>query len=284
MESSEGVTLPSSAKPLQSLKVNGKYAGRLRKFSDNWEKITTDSFILRCVQGYSLPFTRIPTQRKIPRPKQFTNIELSKVKESIQELLLKNAIQKCKSKKNQFISSYFLVSKPNHTFRFILNLKALNKFISPPHFKLEDYRSVKNLISQDVFMASIDLKDAYFLIPINKKHRKYLRFIFEKQMYEFRCVPFGLNTAPFLFTKIMKPVIKHLRAKGLMSINYLDDFLLLGSTKHECLANVMATISLLESLGFLINDEKSNLIPARSCKYLGFLFDSQEMTIKLPLP
>lgn len=132
-------------------------------------------------------------------------------------------------------------------------------------------------------MASIDLKDAYFLIPVHKKHRKYLRFIFEGKLYEFCCVPFGLNTAPFLFTKIIKPLIKHLRSKGFLSINYLDDFLLLGSTRQECLKNVITTISLLESLGFIINYDKSSLIPNSSCKYLGFLFDSKEMTIKLPL-
>lgn len=83
-----------------------------------------------------------------------------------------DAIQECQPKKRQFISSYFVVPKLNNDFRFILNLKALNEFISPPHFKLEDYRSVKNIISKNLFMASIDLKDAYFVIPINKKYRK----------------------------------------------------------------------------------------------------------------
>lgn len=56
----------------------------------------------------------------------------------IEKLLGKNAIEKCTKVENQFISSYFLVPKLDGTQRFILNLKGLNKFIEPPHFKMED--------------------------------------------------------------------------------------------------------------------------------------------------
>lgn len=131
-------------------------------------------------------------------------------------------------------------------------------------------------------MATLDLKDAYSLIPIAESHRKYLRFIFNKQIYQFNCLPFGLNCAPLLFTKIMKPVLSMLRSKGWISVIYLDDFLLMGKTPLECRNNVSATISLLESLGFIINYNKSSIIPSRKCKYLGFVYNSEAMTVELP--
>lgn len=80
--------------------------------------------------------------------------------------------------------------------RFILNLKELNKFIQCSHFKLEDYRSAQNIIFKNYYMASIDLQDAYFLIPIYKSHKKYLRFSLNGNLYEFSCLPFRLNAAP----------------------------------------------------------------------------------------
>ncbi|XP_071578072.1 uncharacterized protein [Temnothorax nylanderi] len=93
----------------------------------------------------------------------------------LQEL---GAIESCTPCKSQFISTYFLVDKPNGDKRFILNLKKLNKFIKPPHFKLEDIRTAVKLISPGCFMAKLDLKDAYFLVPVHHQDRKFLRFLF----------------------------------------------------------------------------------------------------------
>lgn len=93
---------------------------------------------------------------------------------------------------------------------------------------------------------------------------------------------FGLCTAPYLFRKILKPVLRHLRSTGFLSINYLDDFLLLGHTKDACSKNMKRTISLLKSLGFIIYYNKSHLNPSRRCRFLGFLFNSHNLTITVP--
>lgn len=133
------------------------------------------------------------------------------------------AIQKCAPCKNQFISSYFLVPKSNGKRRFVLNLKRLNKFIWTAHFKMEDIRTALQLMTKGCFMASLDLQDAYFLIPIHKDSRKYLRFMWKDCLFEYVCLPFGLNIAPWLFTKITKPITSSLRKEGLTSVVYLDD-------------------------------------------------------------
>lgn len=135
---------------------------------------------------------------------------------------------------------------------------------------------------QDCFMATLDLKDAYFLIPIVKTQRKFLRFTFDGCLYEFTCMPFGLCVAPFVFTKLLKPVLAYLRSQGVSSSVYLDDFLLFGSDRMACLANVHATYNVLATLGFVLNTEKSMLIPQQRCKYLGFVYDSTSMTLRLP--
>lgn len=83
----------------------------------------------------------------------------------INELLVKGVVCICKKEKGEFISPYFLRRKPDGSARFILNLKQLNNFVNPPHFKLEDYRMAQQLIFKNCFMASLDLKDAYFFNP-----------------------------------------------------------------------------------------------------------------------
>jgi len=81
---------------------------------------------------------------------------------------------------------------------------------------------------------------------------------------------------------ILKPVVKHLRNRGFTSIIYLDDILLIGSSRQACAVNIKASISLLESLGFIINYKKSILEPRWRVEFLGIIYDSKKMTLELP--
>lgn len=175
-----------------------------------------------------------------------------------------------------------MVPKPDGKKRFILNLKKLNKFIQTDHFKLEDLRTAVKLVTDDCYMATLDLKDAYFMINIHQQSRKYLRFIFEEQIFEFKVLAFGINTAPYIFTKITKPIVKLLRSAGFISTVYLDDWLLFGNNYQQCLTNIHYTKRLLVSLGFIINEEKSVLQPSSRCKYLGMIIDSHNLLLCLP--
>lgn len=123
-------------------------------------------------------------------------------------------------------------------------------------------------------MATIDLEDAYLLVPMHPSCRKFLRFQLKNKVYEFTFLPFSLAVAPYIFTNILRPVFRSLREEGFQSIVYLDDFLFLSASQEDCKNNVQAFIELLSSLGFLINYSKSQLLPLTKCKYLGFIFDS----------
>ena len=63
-------------------------------------------------------------------------------------------------------------------------------------------------------------------------------------------------------------------------ISHIDDSLLISDTAEHCSKNVNETIYLLSELGFTINYEKSVLIPEHSIKFLGFIIDSNTMTIR----
>ncbi|KAI8441190.1 hypothetical protein MSG28_009421 [Choristoneura fumiferana] len=132
------------------------------------------------------------------------------------------------------------------------------------------------------YMGTIDLKDAYFLLGIHPKYKKYLRFMWKSDIYEFQVLPFGLNTAPYVFTKLLRPVMQNLRSNGHMLSYYLDDIYIVGRSYDECLNSIHATLQTVTTLGFIVNYEKSSLIPQTSVQYLGFILDSENYHLSLP--
>lgn len=234
------------------------------------------------MRGYKIPFEEQPPPRATMEEPHLSDSQAKACDVEIARLSKKGAIEAVTPTTDQFLSSFFLREKPSGGVRFILNLKALNRFIQPPHFKLEDWRTVVQLMLPESWMATIDLEDAYLLVPVDRSHRKYLRFQWRGATYQFTALPFGLATSPFIFTKIIRPVTTKLREEGLQSVVYLDDFLLLGATEKECSSNVKATVKLLTSLGFIINYKKSEPSPAKTKKFLGIVFDSSELSMSIP--
>lgn len=258
-----------------------KHTCSLEKHILNWKQLTSNKNVIRWIKGIDIQFQSRPEQLYPPYV-VINNSDLEIYKETIKKLLSTGAISECKNIKTQFLSSYFLAQKSNGTYRFILNLKQLNEHIEAPHFKLEDYRTVLKLVSQSCYFTSIDLKDAYFSFSIKSKFRKYLRFIFEGKTYQFNCLPFGLNIAPYIFTKVIRPVLTYLRKQNIICTAYLDDFLVIGKTRKECQKHIYIVKNILTNLGFTLNLEKSELVPKQNIIFLGFQINSYEMSFSLP--
>jgi hypothetical protein len=150
-----------------------------------------------------------------------------------------------------------------------VNLKPLNKFIRYEHFKMENLETARFLLRKGDWMAKLDLKDAYLSVPVHPTHQKFLRFAWKGRFFEFKCLAFGLAPAPRIFTKILKAVVSYLRRQGMRLIIYLDDILIINSTRERAMRYVGVVVDLLLQLGFLVNWEKSVPDPSQCIEYLG---------------
>ena len=108
----------------------------------------------------------------------------------------------------------------------IINLRALNRFLGNESFKMEGLQIVRSLIQEGDFIIKLDLKDAYYALPIHPFHRKNLRFVYQNRTHEFQYLPFGHSSALRAFTKTLKPVVAVLRSLGIRIVIYIDDMLL----------------------------------------------------------
>ena len=95
-------------------------------------------------------------------------------------------------------------------------------------------------------------------------------------------LPFGLSSAPWAFTKLLRVVIAHLRKLGLRLVIYLDDILVVASSQLAARLAVNQVRSLLESLGFVFSVEKSVEDPVQALEYIGLFIDTLSMKLLLP--
>uniref|UniRef100_A0A8W8IEM8 Reverse transcriptase domain-containing protein n=1 Tax=Magallana gigas TaxID=29159 RepID=A0A8W8IEM8_MAGGI len=190
---------------------------RIISYHREWMKITSDDWILKIVQeGLKLVFIKHPPNTGVRITNVQDVVQRQCILEEIESLLGKHAIEIVpKTQEGQgFYSTFFVVPKRDGGYRPILNLKPLNVFLQNQHFKIESLRSITQALNVGDWVASIDLKDAYLHVPIYPEDRKYLRFCIDNIHYQFRSMPFGLATAPRVFTKLMGAIGAHLTKKS----------------------------------------------------------------------
>ena len=92
------------------------------------------------------------------------------------QLLKKGVIQPCQHEVGEFISPVFTRPKKDGSLRMILTLKSFNVHVTHHHFKMDNIWSAIRLRKPGCYIASIDLKGAYYYVPICKDHQKFLKF------------------------------------------------------------------------------------------------------------
>jgi hypothetical protein len=151
-------------------------AGSTARMIPAWRNLTSDKMILDSVRGITIPLDTQPNQIRVsPNPK-FNDTETLAINTEIERLLGKEVIEQVPHESGEIISPIFVRVKKDGRFRLILNLKEFNKSVSYNHFKMDTLQTITNLMTQNCFMASVDLKDAYYSIPVHRSHRKYLKF------------------------------------------------------------------------------------------------------------
>lgn len=259
--------------------------GRLKPYRHVWEKYTSDQYILGCVSGYEIEFDNgVPYQpfSAWPRPYKLTVCETEAVDKEINKLQSKGVIKPTFNEVQQYVSSIFTRPKKDGGYRMILDLSQFNDYVQKKHFKMETFANILTLISPGDYMASVDLKDAYYTVPISEKDSKFLKFVWKGQMYKYIALPNGLSSGPRLFTKLLKPPLSTLRSNGHIVMAYIDDLLCLNSTKDMVKATVTETCRLFHELGFIVHPVKSQFEPCQIITYLGFIINTIDMTVSLP--
>ena len=93
-------------------------------------------------------------------------------------------------------------------------------------------------------------------------------------------MPFGLNIAPRIFTKLISFTVLCLEKEGIWCLPYLDDLLIIADSREECLQKLQKAIEILQGLGWILNLEKSRTEPQQVFEWLGVHYNLVDYTLK----
>ena len=214
--------------------------GRLKRCFSYWEStIGASRFVLDVIsEGYKLPFVRFPDKcylgnnRSAERHPQF-------VEEAISKLLLNNCIQE--HRQPPFCVNPLSVAE-GKKLRLVIDLRHVNPCLFKHSFKYEDLHCLSKVFEQNFWFFTWDLESGYHHVDIYCDHQKFLGFAWpfsgKIRFFTFKVLPFGLSSACFCFTKLLRPLVKRWRSMSHCCFVYLDD----GISGHPQKVSAVAVV------------------------------------------
>ena len=273
----------SQVSSLNSNPVKFKAEGIKHKLS-KWQELTSDHTILDMVKGVTIEFKYLPVQDAMPHALKFSEIEFEAIKIEVDKMLRKEVIERAEHSQGEFLSNLFTRPKKDTTdLRAILNLRKCNEAIIYRHFKIDDLPVALSLLRQNFYLAVVDIKEGFHNVSVRPSYRKFLRFIFDGQLYQYTCMANGLSSAPRYFTKLLKVPLAYLRERfGILCSAFFDDILVAALSRKTLKEHVQLLTTLLEDLGFVVNWDKSLLEFVQELVYLGMILNTVTMRVTLP--
>ncbi|CAL8470818.1 g10360 [Coccomyxa elongata] len=246
--------------------------GRLRRAAAFWTRICHSSVVLAWImQGYMIQWAAFPPQPFVADNLSGAVTHADWVSQQIWDLQCKGSVVPV-SMVPTVVSPLNVVLRRGKP-RLVLDLTYVNSFIdtSGLKFKYEQLNWASVVVQPNDFLFSVDLEAAYHHVEMHPSSWRYLGFCWEGQYYVFTVLPFGLNTACWVFTKLTRELVSHWRGQGIRSVHYLDDFLFAvpkdvdgGDTQFRAVqAKILADI---KAAGFSLSEPKLKLDPSQALR------------------
>lgn len=196
-----------------------------------------------------------------------------KLDEYIKKLLDDGTITRSKSSYN---SPLIIVKRADGEIRPCIDYRELNELIETVSFPLPRITDLLNSLGQSTFISTLDLASAYHQCEIRPCDREKTAFTVKNSKYEWTRVPFGLQSAPGFFARVINEVLYDVL--GPQCLAYMDDIVLFSKTSEQHLLTIKDVLQKLLSAGIKLKIQKCRFF-ADEIKFLGYQVSKEGMTM-----
>ena len=185
---------------------NAMVKGRLRENLEYWKNVGCNETVLEVIrEGYRIPFLTLPPGITLRNNRSALDHKTF-VSKAITELLDTGRIREVKTP--PLVVNPLSVSSKNGKERLILDLRHVNKYVYKQKIRFDDWKTMEQFLTEGGFVFSFDIKQGYHHIDMHPDSIPYLGFAWEingmTKYFVFLVLPFGLTSAPFIFTKVVR--------------------------------------------------------------------------------
>ena len=233
----------------------------LSKFSDLCGDVPTVTPMVECKLNLK------PGTEPRSQPPYRTSPQKREVMRKEVDFLLDNGFAEEAS--SPWASPCILVAKPDNSYRMCTDFRHLNQVTVPDSYPLPRVDDLIDEVGKSSYITKIDLLKGYYQIPLAQESRDLTAFVTPDGLYRYCVMPFGLQTAPAVFQRLMNKVIRGLKHVKV----YLDDLVVFTNSWEEHIQVLNELFSRLRRANLTVNLAKSEFGHGR-IQYLGYMIGS----------
>ncbi len=145
---------------------------------------------------------------------------------AVSKLLVENAVIRLPPGEKPMVMSPLGVvpKRGTNMYRLTVNMRYVNRHLGKKAFKFEGLKDQAYLAERGDHAVSYDLMSGYYHVGLHPRSRTFVGFKWIGEYYVYNCLPFGLSTAPWVFSKVKRELVMLWRREGISVLPYFDDF------------------------------------------------------------
>ena len=252
---------------------------QLRKNLGFWKAIGANNTVLSWIAyGVQMRFVTAPP------PKRFMNYHVSEeqgefIDKEIREHVRDGVFSVLSEDQVRVSNPMIVTSNSNGKYRRCDDMRYVNAYLASPMFKMQSLeRDVPHAVLPGHVLFTRDLAKAYYKIPVEEKSRSYQCFYWKGNYYTSNAMLFGFCQAPFIFTKVCRPIVRLCGALLIHVVNFVDDFLF-SETAREIMDLQRFVDNVFHMLGWILSEKVETGVRV---KFLGFIVDAEKRMFMVP--